>query len=118
MHRHSKPLAVVIVALTVGVAVAQVPTCNLNGFGPDEIDLTVPDVGSDFDLGWKGKYHDLHVPGGAEFQVCLTNCDTTTDPICEVAGYAGGQSAAGRSFSPPIPIAIGGTAVCVATTFK
>lgn len=99
-------------------AAAQTPTCNLNGFGADEIILTVPNVGSDFDLGWKGKYHDLHVPGGAKFEVCLNNCDTTTDPLCDAAGYAGGQSAAGRAFTPPIPVVIGGTSVCVVTTFK
>jgi hypothetical protein len=117
MERSGMVLALLLA--TAGGAAAQAPTCNLNGFGADELDLTVPDAAaSDFDLGWKGKYHDFHVPGGATFQLCLSNCDTTTDPVCDVEGYAGGQSAAGRAFTPPIPVAIGTTAVCVVTTFQ
>src|SRR5262249_22940213 len=38
--------------------------------------------------------------------------------LCDVAGYAGGQVAAGRAFAPPIPIDVNGNAVCVVTTFQ
>jgi hypothetical protein len=94
-------------------------TCNLNPNGPDGLILTVPGgSGTDFDLGWKGDYHDIEVPRGAQFSVCLNNCDESTDPICDVQGYAGGQTAVGRSFAPPIPIVIGDFAGCVVTTFQ
>src|SRR5262245_47513507 len=106
MLRFTRPTAVVgAVFLVARLASAQTPTCNLNGFGADQLTVTIPAVAaSDFDLGSSGDYHDFHVPGGARFEVCLTNCDTTSDPLCDVAGYAGGQSAAGRAFTPPIPV--------------
>ena len=105
------------VLLAAGPAAAQ-NTCNLNGSGPDQVTLTVPSGGTDFDLGSSGEFHDLHVPTGARFEACLTNCDTTSDPVCDVAGYAGGQSAVGRAFTPPIPVVIGSVATCVVTTFQ
>ena len=117
MFRFPLLLVAAAILLAAGPAAAQ-NTCNLNGSGPDQVTLTVPSDGADFDLGSTGEYHDLHVPVGARFEACLTNCDTTTDPVCDVAGYAGGQSAAGRAFTPPIPVAIGTTASCVVTTFQ
>lgn len=108
-----------VVALTVlSVRVASAQTCNLNPSGPDQLSLVATQSGSDFDIGWKRDYHDFTVPGGAHFEVCLNNCDTTTDPICDVQGYADQQNASGRSFLPPIPIAIGNVATCAVTTFK
>src|SRR5262245_53183442 len=102
----------------VRTAGAQAQTCNTNGAGADQVTITVGQSGTDFDLGWKGKYHDSDVPGGAQFELCLANCDTDTDPLCDVAGYAGGQSAAGRGFAPTIPAVFGSTAVCIQTTFQ
>ncbi|MGH7895795.1 MAG: hypothetical protein ACREQL_14075 [Candidatus Binatia bacterium] len=113
---------VLVLSLAVArLAAAQTPTCNLNGSGPDELVLTIDQSGSDFDLGWKGKYHDLEVPGGAKFEFCLNNCATSGDSLCDVQGYAGGQTASGRSFAPPIPAVFGanpGTPVCIVTTFQ
>jgi len=111
-------IVLLLVLVATGRAAAQSPTCNLNGSGADELIITVGQSGTDFDLGWKGKYHDSDVPGGAQFELCLTNCDTSTDPLCDVAGYAGGQSAAGRGFAPTIPAVFGTTAVCIRTTFQ
>lgn len=117
--RSLRVLLVAAAVLAVGPAGAQTPTCNLNGSGADALVFTLPAaVASDFDLGWTGDYHDFHVPTGARFEACLTNCDTSTDPVCDVAGYAGGQSAVGRAFTPPIPIFIGSTAACAVTTFQ
>jgi hypothetical protein len=114
---HRLVLALVSILGAVVAAGAQAPSCNLNGSGADELKLVVPQAGTDFDLGWKGKYHDLAVPEGATLDLCLTNCDTTTQPVCDVQGYAGGQSASGRAFAPPIPIVIGSVSTCVVTTF-
>lgn len=113
-------VAVLVTLLLVPTAAsrARAQGCNLNASGPDALVLTVPTAGSDFDLGWTGEYHDLEVPGGARFEVCLQGCDESTDPVCEVAGYAGGQEAAGRSFAPPIPVVGGSVPVCVVTTFQ
>src|SRR5262249_1852665 len=110
-------LTAVLSALLAGAAAAQ--TCNLNPNGPDELLLpTASGRGTASDVGPPGAYHNFAVPGGAEFAACLNNCDTTTDPVCDVQGYASGQSAAGRGFLPPIPIVIGSSATCVATTFR
>ena len=46
------------VLLAAGPAAAQ-NTCNLNGSGPDQVTLTVPSGGTDFDLGSSGEFHDL-----------------------------------------------------------
>lgn len=116
---------VAVPGLLLACALAFVPggasaqTCNLNPNGPDGLVLTVGGgTGTDFDLGWTGDYHDIEVPRGAQFSVCLNDCDESTDPECTVQGYAGGQSAVGRSFAPPIPIVIGDFAGCVVTTFQ
>ena len=77
--------AVLLYAATAG---AVAPRCNLNPGGPEELLLTVPQAGSDFDLGWKGTVHDYDVPGGARFALCLTDCDNDTDPLCTIEGQA------------------------------
>lgn len=111
-------LAAMVVALVARVAAGQ-QTCNLNPDGPDQLVFTVAEAGSDFDLGWTGDYHDLQVPGGARLELCLTGCGTAADDsLCAVEGYAAGQSAAGRSFAPPIPAVIGDFAGCIVTTFQ
>jgi hypothetical protein len=106
--------AVLLYAATAG---AVAPRCNLNPGGPEELLLTVPQAGSDFDLGWKGTVHDYDVPGGARFALCLTDCDNDTDPNCLIQGQAEQLSAAGRAFAPPIPVVIGTVAVCVQANF-
>lgn len=110
---------VVACALALGAGRVAAQTCNLNPNGPDQLILTVPgETGTDFDLGWTGDYHDIEVPRGAQFSVCLNDCDDSADPECTVQGYAGGQTAVGRSFAPPIPVVIGDFAGCVVTTFQ
>lgn len=107
--------ATVLLSATTAGAVA--PRCNLNPGGPEELLLTVPQAGSDFDLGWKGTVHDYDVPGGARFALCLKDCDNTTDSLCTIEGQADQLSAAGRPFAPPIPVVIGTVAVCVQANF-
>jgi hypothetical protein len=117
-HMRWSPLTVLALALLVAPPGVRGQNCALNPDGPNELTATVPGgSGTDFDFGWSGDYHDLQVPGGAQFDVCLSDCDTSTDPVCTVAGYAGGQSAVGRAFAPPIPIAIGTVPTCVVTKF-
>jgi hypothetical protein len=114
----SAPRLVATLLLLAGARLASAqPSCNLNPTGPDRLIATVAQSGSDFDVGWKGTYHDFQVPQGARFDVCLDNCDLATDPLCDVRGYAFGQSAAGRTFAPPIPTDIGNNPVCIVTTF-
>ncbi|MCW5890377.1 MAG: hypothetical protein KIT14_07470 [bacterium] len=119
-HRRRGIVAVVVACtLALGAGRATAQTCNLNPSGPDQLILTVPGgSGTDFDLGWTGDYHDIEVPRGAQFNLCLNDCDDEVSPECTVQGYAGGQSAVGRSFAPPIPIVIGDFAGCVVTTFQ
>lgn len=105
------------VLLLASSAGAVAPRCNLNPGGPEELLLTVPQTGSDFDLGWKGTVHNYDVPGGARFALCLTNCDHDTDSLCTIQGQAEQLSAAGRPFAPPIPVVIGDVSVCVQTNF-
>jgi hypothetical protein len=106
-----------VLLLYAATAGAVAPRCNLNPGGPEELLLTVPQAGSDFDLGWKGTVHDYDVPGGARFALCLKDCDNTTDSLCTIEGQAEQLSATGRPFAPPIPVVIGDVAVCVQANF-
>jgi hypothetical protein len=105
--------AMLVAAATAGAATR----CNLNPGGPEELVLTVPQAGSDFDAGWTGDVHDYDVPSGARFNLCLANCNNDTDPDCDVQGQADQLSAAGRTFAPPIPVVIGDTSVCIQANF-
>lgn len=110
--------ALVALAAVLSVRTAGAANCNLNPSGPDQITLESSGAGSDFDIGWKGAYHDYGVPDGGLFEACLEHCDGVSDTLCDVNGYASGQAAGGRAFLPPIPIAIGSVAVCAVTTFE
>ncbi|HEV7735443.1 MAG TPA: hypothetical protein VGR62_24935 [Candidatus Binatia bacterium] len=113
----SKVLGVVATVLLAASTAGAATRCNLNPGGPEELVLTVPQSGSDFDAGWTGDVHNYDVPGGARFRLCLANCDNDTDPLCDVQGQADQLSAAGRTFAPPIPVVIGTTAVCIQANF-
>src|SRR5437773_1249029 len=75
---------------------------NPNG-GPRELALTVAQLGTDLDNGWTGISHNFPVAFGAVLRICLTGCDTSSNPSC-----AGDESATnginGAAFGSPVPL--------------
>jgi hypothetical protein len=89
---------------------------------PNEIRLIVPGPGTDLDNGWKGPSHNFPTPAGTTFQLCLQNCNTKDDALCDVVANTGPNTFNGKYFGPPLPLISGGVPVCVlnnyaATTF-
>jgi hypothetical protein len=90
--------------------------CPANPLGPDEPNemlLTASGLGPDLDLGWTGQAHNLLVPGGTSLQVCLEDCDATSNPACATRISTGPGTANGSFFGPPLPILAGGVPMCL-----
>jgi hypothetical protein len=68
-------------------------------------DLTV-------DVGWQGPGHNLRILEGAEFTADLSNCDGSTDTLCDLSGATNGLP-----FGPPSPLLAGGVGACVMLDF-
>lgn len=86
--------------------------------GANELDLVSTGTGSDLDLGYNQGYQNIKVPGGSEIRTCLTDCDVSSNPVCQANGA--GVNTLGDAFSPPVPIFGGNpaTPVCVVVTFS
>jgi len=87
--------------------------------GPDQLNLFVT-AGSDLDNGWTGVSHDFPVPVGTTVRFCLSNCDETTDSVCDGVGstdVGGTPSLNGPTFGPPLPLVAGGIPVCVVNKY-
>jgi hypothetical protein len=90
--------------------------CPANPAGPDEpneLALLMGGLGPDLDLGWTGQAHNLLVPGGTTLQVCLEDCDATSDPACATRILTGAGTANGTYFGPPLPIFASGVPMCL-----
>jgi hypothetical protein len=90
--------------------------CPVNPSGddaPNAIRLTVPAGGSDLDNGRNGLSHNFPIPTNTRFQLCLANCDTSTDPECETSLQTGDGTFNGRTFGAPLPLFSAGVPVCV-----
>ena len=104
-----------------GVTTTTLPGCAANPQGgPDQLQLVVT-TGSDLDNGWTGVSHNFPVPVGTTVKFCLTNCDETTDAVCDASGstdVAGTPSLNGATFGPPLPLVAGGIPVCVVNKYS
>jgi hypothetical protein len=92
------------------------PNCAANPAGasePNEIVLTVDEDGTDLDNGWKGPSMNFPTPAGTTLQLCLTNCDSTADPLCDTSTPIGAGTFNKNTFGPPLPLFTAGVPVCV-----
>jgi hypothetical protein len=72
---------------------------------PPPRDLTI-------DMGWQGFSHGMRLFEGAEFTATRSNCDGTTDTLCDFSGATNGIP-----FGPPSPILAGGVGFCMVFEF-
>ncbi len=86
--------------------------------GPDEADFSTADSGTDLDNGWTGISHNFPVDPRASLKVCLSGCDASTNPVCDLMGAVGAGSINGATFGPPLPLIAQGVAVCVINRFQ
>jgi hypothetical protein len=85
---------------------------------PAQVTLTVPETGSDLDNGWTGSSHNFPVIFGSSLRYCLSNCDGTSDRICDGSGQTGDGSLNGPTFGAPLPLLAANVPVCVINRFQ
>jgi hypothetical protein len=86
--------------------------------GPDQLNLVVADTGTDLDNGWTGVSHNFPVDPRAELKVCLSGCDASTNPVCDINGPTGANSLNGETFGPPLPLITQSVPVCVINRYQ
>jgi hypothetical protein len=94
------------------------PNPATNAEAPDELRMTISQSGSDLDNGWTGVSHSFAVTPNGTISGCLTNCDGTTDVVCDVNGSVGEGSLNGPVFGAPLPLLAAGVPVCVVNRFN
>jgi hypothetical protein len=96
--------------------------CPFNGDpaaeNPNTVVTTTLAGGSDLDNGWTGTSFNFPVIENFQTTACLSNCDKTTDPICDVKGPSGAGSPNGITLGPPLPLVANGVPVCVVNNFQ
>jgi len=103
----------------VGTTTTTLQSCPANPQGgPDEADLSTADTGTDLDNGWTGISHNFPVDPRATLKVCLSGCDASTNPVCDLMGAVGANSINGATFGPPLPLIAQGVAVCVINRYQ
>jgi hypothetical protein len=94
-------------------------TCPANpAGGPDQLDLTTADTGTDLDNGWTGVAHNFPVDPRATLKLCLAGCDAGTNPVCDASGPTGAGSLNGETFGPPLPLITQSVPVCVVNRYQ
>src|SRR5439155_13109433 len=82
-----------------------VSTCPPNPAGGGNIaTVTVDNSGTDLDSGWTGTSHNFPVVGGSNLKLCLTGCDTSSTPVCNMTAPTGKGSLNSDTFGPPLPL--------------
>jgi hypothetical protein len=85
---------------------------------PAQVTLTVPATGSDLDTGWTGSSHNFPVVNGSSIKYCLSNCDGTSDTLCDGSGTTGEGSLNGPTFGAPLPLLAANVPVCVVSRYQ
>jgi hypothetical protein len=86
--------------------------------GPDQLTLTVAATGNDLDTGYSGQSHNFINVAGSQLKYCLSNCDGSTDSVCDASGGTGNNALNGPTFGPPLPLFSANVAVCVVNRFQ
>ena len=98
-------------------------TCPLRTDNPEfpaQVTLTTPASGSDLDNGWTGSSHNFPVVNGSTLKYCLTNCDGTSDTLCDGSGTTGDPATTlnGPQFGAPLPLLAANVPVCVINRYQ
>lgn len=97
----------------------QVPPCPDNAAGgPDKVKMTIAQSGSDLDNGWTGISQNFAVTPNGSINVCLSECDTTSDTTCTANGPVGAGTINGPTFGAPLPLLASNVPVCVINRFN
>ena len=86
--------------------------------GPDQLDLSTTGTGSDLDVGWTGISHNFPVAPRAQVRLCLTACDASTNPLCDVSTTPVGTGTINPMFGPPLPLIAQGVPVCLVNRYE
>src|SRR5207249_1683641 len=94
--------------------------CPANGAQdqPNAIVLSVLNQGTDLDNGWKGPSFNFPTPANTTLQLCLKNCDATTDPDCDTTVFTGDNTFNKKTFGPPLPLVAAHVPVCVVNEYQ
>src|SRR5207244_3845966 len=84
----------------------------------DAATVTVADKCTDVDNGWTGISHNFPVTPGSQLFLCVSGCDTSTNPNCTATGPIGAGSLNGVTFGPPLPLLAAQVPVCVLNRFQ
>jgi hypothetical protein len=86
--------------------------------GPDQLSLVVAQQGNDLDNGWTGVSQNFAVTPNGSINVCLTECDTTSDTECTANGAVGSGTLNGVYFGAPLPLLASNVPVCAVNRFN
>ncbi|HWP67500.1 MAG TPA: hypothetical protein VNO26_16505 [Candidatus Limnocylindria bacterium] len=86
--------------------------------GPDQLTLVVAQTGNDLDNGWTGISQNFAVTPNGSLNVCLSECDATSDTLCTANGAVGEGTPNGATFGAPLPLLASNVPVCVVNRFN
>jgi hypothetical protein len=86
--------------------------------GPDKLKMTIAQSGNDLDNGWTGISQNFAVTPNGSINVCLSECDTSSDTNCLAQGPVGVGSINGVNFGAPLPLLASNVPVCVVNRFN
>ncbi|TMA79719.1 MAG: hypothetical protein E6J77_19240, partial [Deltaproteobacteria bacterium] len=87
-------------------------TSNPDG-GPDLLDLTDSEHGSDLDAGWTGVDHNFPLVPNATLRMCLATCGPGGTPLCDMLGLVGPGEPNGATFGAPLPLLAANVPICI-----
>jgi len=86
---------------------------------PRQVHLETPAGAlTDLDTGWTGNSMNFPVITGSTLDLCLSNCDATTDPECDANGPVGEGTVNGPTFGPPLPLLASGVPTCIVNEYR
>jgi hypothetical protein len=92
--------------------------CDNTAGGPDRLVLTIADNGTDLDNGWAGNSFNVPLVPGGKLDMCLTDCDSSTDTLCNARGEIGPGTGSGVQFGAPLPLFANNVPVCVVSRWR
>jgi hypothetical protein len=93
-------------------------TCDNTAGGPDRLVLTIADNGTDLDNGWAGNSFNFPLVPGGKLDMCLSECDSSTDTLCTACGAIGPGTGSGIQFGAPLPLFANNVPVCVVSRWR
>jgi hypothetical protein len=103
---------------TCGVGARCPTTCTNTAGGPNRLVLTIASSGTDLDNGWSGNSHNFPLVPNGKIDLCLSECDSSTDTECTVCGATGAGTGSGTQFGAPLPLFASNVPVCVVSRWN